>query len=67
MSAYRRVVANRDVLLIEGTGHAGVGSVIGLSNADVAKMLPVTYAVVMVFAFIGLSTMYLDIVAPIGS
>jgi membrane-associated protease RseP (regulator of RpoE activity) len=36
-------------------------------RADVAKMLPVTYAVVMVFAFIGLSTMYLDIVAPIGS
>jgi BioD-like phosphotransacetylase family protein len=39
MNAYRRVIANRDVMLIEGTGHAGVGSVIGLSNADVAKML----------------------------
>ena len=39
MNAYRRVMANRDVVLIEGTGHAGVGSVIGLSNADVAKML----------------------------
>ena len=28
--------ADHDVLLIEGTGHAGVGAVIGLSNAVVA-------------------------------
>jgi BioD-like phosphotransacetylase family protein len=28
-----------DMLLIEGTGHAGVGAVIGLSNAAVARML----------------------------
>ena len=28
-----------DILLIEGTGHAGVGAVIGLSNARVASML----------------------------
>jgi BioD-like phosphotransacetylase family protein len=41
-----RVVAARDtfrsdydILLIEGTGHAGVGAVIGLSNAVVAAML----------------------------
>ncbi len=31
--------ADRDILLIEGTGHAGVGAVIGLSNAAVASML----------------------------
>lgn len=31
--------ATHDVLLIEGTGHAGVGAVIGLSNARVAAML----------------------------
>jgi BioD-like phosphotransacetylase family protein len=31
--------AERDILLIEGTGHAGVGAVIGLSNATVAAML----------------------------
>ena len=31
--------ADRDILLIEGTGHAGVGAVIGLSNATVAAML----------------------------
>jgi len=29
----------RDILLIEGTGHAGVGAVIGLSNATVAAIL----------------------------
>jgi uncharacterized protein len=31
--------AGHDVLLIEGTGHAGVGAVIGLSNATVAARL----------------------------
>jgi BioD-like phosphotransacetylase family protein len=31
--------ADHDVLLIEGTGHAGVGAVIGLSNAVVADSL----------------------------
>jgi BioD-like phosphotransacetylase family protein len=31
--------ADREILLIEGTGHAGVGAVIGLSNAYVASML----------------------------
>jgi BioD-like phosphotransacetylase family protein len=31
--------ADHDVLLIEGTGHAGVGAVIGLSNAAVAARL----------------------------
>ena len=31
--------ADHDVLLIEGTGHAGVGAVIGLSNAAVAASL----------------------------
>jgi BioD-like phosphotransacetylase family protein len=31
--------ADHDLLLIEGTGHAGVGAVIGLSNAAVASSL----------------------------
>ena len=31
--------ADRDIILIEGTGHAGVGAVIGLSNATVASLL----------------------------
>ena len=39
LAAYAAVSAGREVLLVEGTGHAGVGSVIGLSNADVAGML----------------------------
>lgn len=38
-AAHGAFVADRDILLIEGTGHAGVGAVIGLSNADVAAML----------------------------
>jgi hypothetical protein len=37
--AAHRTFADHDVLLIEGTGHAGVGAVIGLSNARVASML----------------------------
>jgi len=38
MTAHR-MFADHDVLLIEGTGHAGVGAVVGLSNARVAAML----------------------------
>jgi BioD-like phosphotransacetylase family protein len=38
-AAHRRLSAAHEVLLIEGTGHAGVGAVIGLSNADVAARL----------------------------
>ncbi|MFL5775420.1 MAG: phosphotransacetylase family protein [Chloroflexota bacterium] len=30
---------DHEILLVEGTGHAGVGAVIGLSNAVVARML----------------------------
>ena len=37
--AQRRMAEERDLLLLEGTGHAGVGAVIGLSNADVAALL----------------------------
>jgi BioD-like phosphotransacetylase family protein len=37
--AAARVAEDKDVVLIEGTGHAGVGAVIGLSNARVAEML----------------------------
>ncbi|MCB0652985.1 MAG: AAA family ATPase [Saprospiraceae bacterium] len=31
--------SNHEIIVYEGTGHPGVGSVVGLSNADVAKML----------------------------
>ncbi len=37
--AHGSFAAERQALLIEGTGHAGVGAVIGLSNAVVARML----------------------------
>jgi BioD-like phosphotransacetylase family protein len=38
-AAHAAFAADRDILLIEGTGHAGVGAVIGLSNAVVAGIL----------------------------
>ena len=38
-TAHASFGADRDILLIEGTGHAGVGAVIDLSNAVVAAML----------------------------
>jgi BioD-like phosphotransacetylase family protein len=37
--AHATIAIDRDVLLIEGTGHAGVGAVVGLSNATVASLL----------------------------
>lgn len=39
LEAYDRASAGADVTVIEGTGHAGVGSVFDLSNADVAHLL----------------------------
>jgi BioD-like phosphotransacetylase family protein len=38
-AAHATFVGHKDVLLVEGTGHAGVGAVIGLSNAVVAALL----------------------------
>jgi BioD-like phosphotransacetylase family protein len=37
--AFRRVSKGQDLLIVEGTGHAGVGSVFDHSNAAVAKLL----------------------------
>lgn len=39
VNAFNRVAWEHDFVLIEGTGHAGVGSVLDLSNAQVAKLL----------------------------
>ena len=39
MEACRQLEKKNDFLIIEGSGHGGVGSVIGLSNARVASML----------------------------
>lgn len=38
-AAHAAFVPDHEMLLIEGTGHAGVGAVIGLSNAVVASMI----------------------------
>ena len=38
-AACERIAADRDVVVIEGTGHAGVGAVVGLSNARAAAIL----------------------------
>ncbi len=38
-NAFRRVSKKQDLVVIEGTGHAGVGSVFDHSNATVAKLL----------------------------
>lgn len=38
-AACRELESRHDLLLIEGAGHGGVGSVIGLNNADMAKLL----------------------------
>lgn len=37
--SYKRVTSGKDFIMIEGTGHAGVGSVFDLNNAKVAKLL----------------------------
>jgi BioD-like phosphotransacetylase family protein len=38
-NSYEHVASGSDLVIIEGTGHAGVGSVFDLSNAVVAKLL----------------------------
>lgn len=38
-ASFKAVAKDKDLVVIEGTGHAGVGSVFDLSNATVAKML----------------------------
>jgi len=37
--SYARISQNKELMLIEGTGHAGVGAVFDLSNASVARLL----------------------------
>jgi dethiobiotin synthetase len=38
---FKNLSATNDFVVVEGTGHCGVGSIIGLSNAQVAKLLGV--------------------------
>jgi len=44
--AYDELSAGKDLMVIEGTGHAGVGSVFDLSNARVAKQLDAKVVIV---------------------
>ncbi|HLF18931.1 MAG TPA: AAA family ATPase [Candidatus Omnitrophota bacterium] len=37
--SFHSLTKGKDAIIVEGTGHAGVGSVIDFSNADVAKLL----------------------------
>ncbi|MBF0478255.1 MAG: AAA family ATPase [Candidatus Omnitrophica bacterium] len=39
LKSFKGIVSGADAVIVEGTGHAGVGSVIDFSNADVAKLL----------------------------
>ena len=39
LKAFKRITKGKDSIIVEGTGHAGVGSVLDLSNADVARLL----------------------------
>ncbi len=39
LNAYQKISQNKEFMIIEGTGHAGVGSVFNTSNAKVAKIL----------------------------
>jgi len=39
IKSYKRASKGKDFMLIEGTGHAGVGSIFDLSNAAVAQVL----------------------------
>lgn len=45
-TAFDVVAWEKDFVIIEGTGHAGVGSVFGLSNAGVAKLLKAKVVIV---------------------
>lgn len=46
VSAVRELEKRYDLLIIEGAGHAGVGSIIGLNNAKVAHLLDAPVVIV---------------------
>ncbi len=39
LKSFRSLTKSKNAIIVEGTGHAGVGSVIDMSNADVAALL----------------------------
>ncbi|MEO0230540.1 MAG: AAA family ATPase [candidate division WOR-3 bacterium] len=44
---FEAILQEYDVLIVEGTGHPGVGTCIGLSNAEVARMLEATTLLIL--------------------
>jgi BioD-like phosphotransacetylase family protein len=46
VNGFEEVSKDKDVVVVEGTGHAGVGSILGLSNAMVARTLDVPVVLV---------------------
>lgn len=45
--AFRHLGADSDIVIVEGTGHPGVGSVFGLCNASVASLLEIPVLLVL--------------------
>jgi BioD-like phosphotransacetylase family protein len=39
LDSYREIYDQSDCILVEGTGHVGVGDIVGLNNAHVARLL----------------------------
>ena len=47
LKAFRHLAADTDMVVVEGTGHPGVGSVFGLCNASVASLLDIPVLLVL--------------------
>ncbi|MBN1405270.1 MAG: AAA family ATPase [Candidatus Omnitrophica bacterium] len=46
INSFEKIAQDNDLVVIEGTGHAGVGSVFDLCNADVARLLEANVVVI---------------------
>jgi phosphate acetyltransferase len=46
-SAYAHIVQQNEFTVVEGTGHVGVGSIVGLSNARIASLLNLDMIIVV--------------------
>lgn len=44
--AFDNIASQNDFVIVEGTGHTGVGSIVNLSNAEVAKLLGLDMVIV---------------------
>lgn len=47
ISSYQKIEAANPFTIVEGTGHVGVGSIVGLNNAQVAKLLGLPMLIVV--------------------